>query len=277
MTTLPDGVPDPAELDADSGSYYRQLDETIFMPTLHAQGAWQPFEQHMAPVSGIIAHCLETFNGREDTQLSRVTYEILGLIPAAPSTIECRTIRPGRTIELDEAIMSVNGRAVVRATGWRLSKHDTSEISGGFPPPLPAPQSFPRWAGAALWSGGYIASLDFRADPESVPGSGRMWIHPRKTLLEDTRVSDLVSYIGIVDTANGVATRAQPGEWMFPNLDLTIHMFRTPTAGWVGFDTEVVFGQSGVGLTSSVLHDVQGAVGRAEQILTVREIPAPKG
>ncbi|WP_226913281.1 thioesterase family protein [Gephyromycinifex aptenodytis] len=277
MTTLPDGVPDPGELDADSGSYYRRLDEHTYQPTLHAQGAWQPFEQHMAPVSGLIAHCLETFNGREDMQLSRVTYEILGMIPAAPSTIQCRTIRPGRTIELDEAVMSVNGRDVVRATGWRLSKQDTSSVSGGFPQPLPDPQTFPVWDGTRLWGGGYIASLDFRADPDSVPGSGRMWIKPRKSLIENTPASDLASYIGIVDTANGVATREHPGEWMFPNLDLTIHMFRAPSAGWVGFDTDVVFGHSGVGLTSSVLYDVHGAVGRAEQILTVRQIPSSAG
>lgn len=263
----------PLGLDADSPSYYRQIDEDTFMPTLHTQGAWQPDEQHMAPVSGLIAHCLETFNGRADMQLSRITFEILGMIPAAPSKVECHTLRPGRTIELDEAVMSVAGRPVVRARGWRMSKQDTTEVAGGFPEALSSPDSFPEWHGSGTWGGGYIASLEFRRDPDSVPGDGKMWLSSPLSLVEDTDVGGLATYIGLVDTANGVATRAHPNEWMFPNLDLTIHLFRTPIPGWVGFDTNVVFGESGVGLTSSVLHDIRGPVGRAEQILTVRQIP----
>jgi len=45
----------------------------------------------------------------------------------------------------------------------------------------------------------------------------------------------------------------------------------------VGLDTTVVFGTGGVGLTSSTLHDVEGALGRCEQILTVRRLPPPAG
>ena len=57
---------------------------------------------------------------------------------------------------------------------------------------------------------------------------------------------------------------------MFPNVDLTIHLFREPVRGWVGFDTKVTMGTTGMGLTSTTLHDELGPVGRAEQILTVR-------
>lgn len=270
---MTDRETNPLGLAADSPSYYRQIDEDTFMPTLHAQGAWQTDEQHMAPVSGLIAHCLETFNGRDDMQLSRITFEILGMIPAAPSTVECRTIRPGRTIELDEAVLSVAGRPVVRARGWRLSRQDSTAVAGGSPEPMSSPDSLPAWDGTDTWAGGYIASLEFRRDPASVPGDGRVWLRSPKTLIEDVDASELATYVGLVDTANGIATRAHPREWMFPNLDLTIHFFRTPIAGWVGFDTDVVFGETGVGLTSSVLHDIRGPVGRAEQILTVREIP----
>ena len=79
--------------------------------------------------------------------------------------------------------------------------------------------------------------------------------------------------LGLVDTANGVAVRQHPGEWMFPNVDLTVHLFRTPTHGWLGLDTEVTFGETGLGLTSTDLYDEHGPIGRAEQILTVRRLP----
>jgi hypothetical protein len=42
----------------------------------------------------------------------------------------------------------------------------------------------------------------------------------------------------------------------------------------VGLDTTVVFGPDGVGLTSTVLHDAHGPVGRSEQMLTVRPLGA---
>jgi hypothetical protein len=38
----------------------------------------------------------------------------------------------------------------------------------------------------------------------------------------------------------------------------------------VGFDTSVSFGATGLGLTSSVIHDQDGPVGTLAQTLTVR-------
>nr|WP_234439415.1 acyl-CoA thioesterase domain-containing protein [Streptomyces wedmorensis] len=83
----------------------------------------------------------------------------------------------------------------------------------------------------------------------------------------------LASYIALVDTANGIAVQQDPTVWMFPNLDLTIHLHRQQEGPWTGLDTTVAFGPTGQGLTSSVLHDVHGPVGQAEQILTVRPQP----
>ena len=74
-----------------------------------------------------------------------------------------------------------------------------------------------------------------------------------------------------------MTTRLDPSAWLFPNLDLTVHLHRDPVGGpghWVGFDTLVTIGSSGVGLTTSTLHDERGPVGRAEQILTVRPAPS---
>ncbi len=59
---------------------------------------------------------------------------------------------------------------------------------------------------------------------------------------------------------------------MFPNVDLSIHLYRQPEGRWVGLDTGVVFGRDGQGLTSTVLHDMHGPVGQAQQILTVRPL-----
>ncbi len=76
-----------------------------------------------------------------------------------------------------------------------------------------------------------------------------------------------------MDTANGIAVRRPPTEWMFPSVDPTVHLHRRPGGDWTGLDTTVVFGPTGQGLTSTVPHDLDGPVGTAQQILTVRPQP----
>lgn len=234
----------------------------------------------MAPVSGILVHAIEVDRlqrlGPEAAgalQLSRLSFDILGMIAAQDFDIDVQVIRPGRTIELVEATMTVAGRAVVRARAWWLSRQDTSAVAGGAPPPLPAPHELAVWDGSSTWPGGFIASLQIRPVGQPEPGRGTAWISTASDLLAGEPVSALARFVGLVDTANGVAVRASPRAWMYPNVDLTIHLYRQPVGEYVGLDTTVVFGDAGLGVTSSVLHDLAGPVGRAEQQLTVRPMP----
>jgi hypothetical protein len=101
-----------------------------------------------------------------------------------------------------------------------------------------------------------------RGHPDNSPGRGQGWIRSTVALVEGVDVSPTAAYLGLVDTANGITVRQDPRSWMFPNVDLTVHLFGAPEAGWVGFDTTVTFGTEGLGLTSSTLYDVHGPVGR---------------
>jgi hypothetical protein len=146
-------------------------------------------------------------------------------------------------------------------------------VAGGQAPALPAPESAPTWTLSDAWPGEFITTLEVRPVGPVRPGRTTAWVSTRLDLLAGEPVSDLARYLALVDTANGIAIRESPKEWLFPNLDLTIHLWRQPRGRWVGLDTTVVFGGQGHGLTSATLHDLDGPVGRAEQILTVR--PAP--
>ena len=70
-----------AKTDTAVEPYYRALKDNRFASTVHAQGAWNAHEQHMAPVSGILAHCLEQFQPRPELRMARLSFDILGLIP----------------------------------------------------------------------------------------------------------------------------------------------------------------------------------------------------
>jgi hypothetical protein len=256
-----------------TSAYYQRLDADRFQPTAHVQGAWNDHEQHMAPVSGLLAHALERHEPRQGLVLARVTFEILGLIPLGPTAVRVRTVRPGRTIELLEAVASVGGRDVVRARAWRLASQETSAVAGGLPRAMPPREACAPLGASAIWSGGYIDSIEVLRAPASEPGEGQAWVRTPLPLLGGEPVSPAAAFLGLVDTANGMNIRLDPREWAFPNIDLSVHLYRTPQGGpgrWLGLDTLVTIGAGGVGLTSTTLHDERGPVGRAEQILTVR-------
>ncbi len=224
----------------------------------------------MAPVSGLLTDAIENCSGRTDLITSRIAFDILGLIRRQEVTISATVIRPGRTIELVQAEMTSGGRTLVRATAWRLAVSDTAELAANELPTIPGPENAQSWDGTDTWGGGFISSLDFRVLPGRRPGRAQAWIRTSHPLVQDRQVGTLASYVGLIDSANGIAVRSRPSELLFPNTDLTIHLIRAPRGEWLGLDTSVSYGPGGIGLTSSVLHDLDGPVGRAAQSLTLR-------
>lgn len=253
--------------------YFRKIDATRYQPTELTSGAWSTTEQHISPVIGLMVHAVERFVAQRDADgldIARISVDILGVLPVEEFDVHVDVIRPGRTIELLEATVMSGGRAAVRGRVWRLATGDTTEVAGGDNTRLASPDRMQPWNLAEVWPGGYIASLDVRAGGPGEPGRNTAWVRSDVPLVANEPVSNLATFISFVDTANGIAVRESPDCWMFPNLDLTIHLFRQPRGEWVGLDTKVVFGDSGHGTTTSRLFDTDGQVGYASQILTVR-------
>ncbi|MEU4236821.1 thioesterase family protein [Actinoplanes sp. NPDC026619] len=257
-------------------SYFERVGESSYQPTAHVGGAWRPDEQHFSPLGGLIVHAIDRHRAAgpgNGLVLARISYDILGKIDLDECEITVASVRPGRTIELLEATVTIGGRAVVRARAWLLAALDTTAVAGTSIEPLAPPESVEPWPMADLWTGGYIASIDVRRPADSPPGRTTAWLTTALDLVAGEPSSPVASFVAMVDTANGIAVRQNPAEWMFPNVDLTIHLHRQPEGRWTGLDTTVTFGPAGQGLTSTVLHDLNGPVGTAEQILTVRPLP----
>jgi hypothetical protein len=252
--------------------YYQSLGAGRFRSTIHAQGAWNEHEQHMSPAAGLMAESLERHEPRADMRMARLSYEILGLIPRGEFNIATTTLRPGRTIELLQAELVAYGRVAIRATAWRMITSDTAAVAAIEDAAIPAPDDCKPFDGAAIWPGGYIRSLEMRVAEGHRDGAGTVWLRTQHPLTHKADSSDFSRLMGLVDTANGIAARVAPGKgsYIFPNVDLQIHMYRRPGGEWLGLDNAVSFGTDGIGLTSTVLHDLQGPFGRAEQILTLR-------
>lgn len=256
-------------------AYYVALGNGRYRSTIHAQGAWNEHEQHMAAASGLLAHCLDRHEPQDGLRIARLGYEIFGLIPAGEFEVRVTVPRPGRTIQMLQADLVADGRTAVRATAWRLQTSDTAAVAGTDDAAMPGPKGGEPWEGRKQWPGGFIASLEGVQLPGHGDGTGRAWLTTGTPLVLGEETPDWVRLMGLVDTANGAAPRLPigPGGWMFPNIDLQIHLYRQPVGRRLGLSTTQAVGPDGVGLTSSVLHDEQGPFGRSEQILTVRRFP----
>lgn len=250
-------------------AFYVRRGEHEFTSTLHAQGAWQPGEQHLAPASGLVLAEVER-RLPSDKLVSRVSFDVLGVIYSGEFTIDVRMVRPGRSIELLEAEMRHGDRTSIRARIWRLAASDTSRVEGIEWPALPPPETMPSLPFSSIWEGGYIQSLEARQAKDARPGRGHSWIRTRFPLVAREADPPVAGFVKLIDTANGLVVREHPGSAFFANVDLTVHLHRQPEAGWVGFDTRVNFGPTGLGETFSVLSDIHGPVGTAAQSLTVR-------
>ena len=260
------------ETQAATEAYFQRESATRFRPTPHVGGGWNPDEQHIAPTIGLLAHVIETDRDQrrgDDLQLSRLSCDILGVLPIEAVDIDVRILRPGRTIELVEARLDHAGRSAVLARAWLTQRYDTGLHASTSFDRIPTRQDMPSWNPSDLWPGGYIRSIEAHR-MSAGPGRAAFWLRSDINLIGGERVSPTARMLGLVDTANGFTPLASPDQVAFPNIDLTAHLFRQPRGGWLGFDTHVSFGPDGAGLTQSILHDEDGPFGSLAQTLTVR-------
>lgn len=250
-----------------------RTDATRFRPTSLTGGAWNVAEQHVAPPIGLLAHAIEVDHATrspQPMQLSRLSVDILGVIPIDEVEVTCRVLRPGRSIELVEATLAHTGRPALVARAWLMHTRDTDAVAGSAHPSMPPRDALERVDPSSAWPGEFIATVGEVRRQQQEPGRGWTWILPAVPLLDGEPVSTTARLVSLVDIANGITPRADPREVAFPNLDLTLHLVREPEDGWIGFDTTVTFGASGLGMTHTVLHDERGVVGSVVQSLTVR-------
>jgi hypothetical protein len=256
----------------EASAYFVRETATRFHPTPLVGGAWSTTEQHIAPAIGLVAHCIEQHRDArrgDSLQLTRLSCDILGVVPIEPFEVRVEVLRPGRTIELVEARLTFADRTIVLARAWLTQRLDTSTLAGSALPSIPGPAAVPESGLTEMWPGAFVGSIGARR-LETEPGHAVAWMRTPVELVADEAVSSTAAALALVDTANGTTPRVPPDRVAFPNLDTTAPLFRTPRPGPVGYDTRVSFGPDGAGLTLTVLHDLDGPFGSSAQTLTIR-------
>ncbi|NGY60879.1 thioesterase family protein [Lentzea sp. NEAU-D13] len=251
-------------------AFYLPLGDDTFRSTTHTVGPWGPDSQHLGPPSALLVRSLLA-TGR--SSLSRVTFEVLGPVPVADLTVSTSVERPGRSVELLSATLSAAGRVVLTARAWHIVGSDTTAVAGGDPSPMAPPSTATPMEVPDYWSGGYLAAVEWLSVSGGIftPGDAQVWARPRVAVVDGFEPTPLERLFSVVDSASGVSSRVDIRKWYAINTDLTVHLHRQPVGEWVGMDARTTIGPDGVGLATSVVHDVEGPVGTTAQALFVRE------
>jgi hypothetical protein len=245
--------------------------EQVFRATIHTQGPWNPQVQHGGPPAALLVRQMEQCAPRPEMVLARVTIDLLGPIPLAALRATARLVRPGRKVELLEASLEYEGRALMRATGWRIqapSVRPEVQDTSNAPPMLsqeytitPTPE----------WQCGFLAATEWRfiRGSYTLPGAAMGWTRMRYPLPEREATTPAQRLLVCADSANGISSSLDIRSWQFVPPELTVHCLRPPVGEWICLDASTHMQSEGVGLATANLYDKQGLVGRSTQALFI--------
>ena len=253
-----------------------------FVPSEQARGPWDPRALHGGAPAALIAAAFEDHDPQPQMRFARFGFEFLRTLPFAALRLDTRTVRPGRRVqELAAELYALVDDAeqlVCRASALRVQA-----VPGELPELPEGARAEERMPGPEEGE-----ALTFALNPEAdeksfaatamemrwlndpwAPGPGRVWQRLRHPLVDAEPPSPLARLAATADFGNGVSASLPFDRFLFINADLHIHLHREPRGEWIGLDARTLLHAGGSGLSESVLHDVDGPVGRAFQALVV--------
>lgn len=255
-------------------SFYERNGENSYLASELTRGPWDAGSQHAGLAAALLGRGIEGIDGSAGFQVGRIVFEILRPVPIGPVTVSSRVLRPGKKVRLVEASLSVDEAELMRATAWQLRTTELglpAEAVDSSPPPQgPAegwtPEFFPTGVDV-----GYHTAMEWKAVAGAFlePGPATVWMRMRQPLVADEEPTPLQRALIAADVGNGISAVLDFREFVFINVDLTVHFERMPAGEWVCVDAVTRPQPNGVGTAESVLFDERGRVGRAAQSLLI--------
>ena len=248
----------------------RSNDGSRWRATPHTAGPWDPGSQHGGPPSALLGRAVERCAPRDDLRVARVTVEILGAVPVGELDLAARVVRPGRSVELVEAVLSASGRDVARAAAWRVRRTEGVQVDSRAAAAPPLADGVEQELGEG-WSGGYLRAVEWRfvGGRFDRPGPGTAWTRLRVGIVPDEEPSPLQRVLAVADSGNGLSGELDLARWYFINPELTVHSHRDAVGAWVCLDATTTISDGGSGLATSVLSDQTGPVAVGAQTLLI--------
>lgn len=239
-----------------------------------ARSPWGPEALHGGAPAALLARACEGHEDDGSTRLTRLTVELVRPVPSETDlSVEVRTARPGKRIQLLEASLTAGGTEVARAVALRIQRAELelpegSVIEEAVPSPPDGVEPLrPDWA----WTGLHNGGMEIRVVEGEFfePGPATAWFRLRHTVVPDEAPSPFQRVAAAADFGNGLSQMFGFDGWLFINPDLTVTVFREPEGEWIGLRARTFLDPNGTGLAEADLFDPNGRIGRGTQSLLV--------
>jgi hypothetical protein len=255
-----------------------------FLPTELGRGPWDDVSLHGGAIGALIAGVVETVPTLAPMMSSRLTLEVERPVPLRPLAVSTTVLREGKRIQLVdiEVADEDEGRLACRARCMRQRIGDVPlPVDGDLGPVLALPEApagpdaaaprFSEWAGIDSLVRFHSHAVEHRliAGSPDVPGPAVDWIRLTTDVVEGEPVTPTQRVAAAADFANGLSHVLDFRRYLFVNTDLTIALLRPPAGEWICLDSRTDHSTVGAGLSSTVLFDQHGFLGRSMQSLFV--------
>lgn len=253
---------------SDETSVFRHLDAETILPTELARGPWSPDHAHGGAPAGLVVALIEREWDRTQWMTAGLSLDFLRPFPLRPLSVT--TTHEARSSSIHHRVTFFeDSTEVLRAQVLSL-RRESLGISAPQEPMLTDPATLPNLRIDGMPSHQttfYYTAMDSRVEPN--PGD-RGWFALRCPLLDDQPSTPAVRAAAVADFGSGISFPLPFDQYLFPNVDLTMELFRDPIDQYIGLDAQTWVGPDGVGLTRTTLRDKLGPVGIAAQSLRVR-------
>jgi len=246
-----------------------ERDGERFLPTRAAGSPWGDDLLHGGPPAGLLARAIEHVAATAEMRIVRLTVDLFRPVPRTPLTVTASSVREGKRIHVVDAVLRAGDVDVSRATGLLLRVTDQPSIApaaGLRPPPGPDEIETRPLAGSrseAPRREGFHTASEFRRLPAG-EGQPTAWIRVPELVAGET-MTPVVRLAATCDFVNAISSMSAPNGMGFINTDSTIYLHREPVGAWIALQVERTTQPSGIGVSSAVLFDRNGAIGQAVQ------------
>lgn len=251
----------------------------LLMPGPLTGGPWNPSIQHGGPISGVLAHLVESVPATARMRTVRHTVDMMRGVPITALRPEVEVVRSGRRIQVvraslyagtGSATLGEGGIEVARATSLRMrvasdpNPVDLAKTAHEEDRPHPVPEESVLLSAVDVGVPAFFKGVEFRQTGGYRNGApGLIWLRMHNTMVEGHETTPFVRIATMADMASMAAQYLDPNYWTTINADLTIAVFRDPVGEWIGIRGLHKNDGDGIGLSEAVLYDLDGRVGRA--------------
>lgn len=253
-------------------------DDARFVATELAQGPWDPRHCHGGPPCALVTALADTTPSLVPMQIASVTIDLQRpVVVGAPLEATVTVARDGKRIQIVDVTLNDGDTTVVRCRALRIRRTQMTlpdERHRPAPAPTPLPDDLPRYAldpdrqHTGFWK---CTELRFVQGELGTPLPGIAWFRIDAELADGLPFTPVARLAAIADYGSGVGAPLRMREHYFINPDLNLAIHREPKGDWIALDAAGIAEETGIGLATTRLFDVDGEIGVVTQTMLIEE------